>query len=774
MKRLLLISTALLVAAAADLCRAAEPSFAAADRFSSDSLSGLIRNRSLSVQWPDRECRTFHYTVDKADGRHYIQVDTRTWRKRTMFDNARMAAELTRFADSAQAPDASNIRIWEIHPDRRNPADFTFRFNRQTLRYDSRSGRVSAADEQPHGNPAQMPGPRGDYRRSLSADSLCCISAIGHDLWLYTSPDGRGGFADSLRLTSDGERYRSFSLSGSTRDVPADRLGSPAGYWMGKSHYYMIVLEDKRDVEELTIVDNLAEPRPVARSYKFAMPGDAGVTQYEVWMVDADKKKIYRLDADRWPDQKIEVPRFGRIVHTDTHAYLVRRSRTCDSVELCRVDFAARRVEPIISEVCKPAQNDQQFNFRLINGGREIVWWSERSGFGHYYLYDGDGRLKGAVTSGRYTAGKIERIDTLARTMIYEGYGREAGVNPHYRHYYRCSLDGGEPVLLTPGDGEHTVEFSPDGRFVVDTWSRMDMAPRHRVGDMKGRTRIELEPCDLTELYRRGWREPIVTEVLAADSVTRLYGVVYLPFDCKEGDKFPIISNVYPGPHVDLVPQEFTLDDNGNQTLAQLGFVVINFAYRGSGPWRGHDFHSFGYGNLRDYAIADDMAAIRQIAQRYPCADIDRVGIYGHSGGGFMTVAAMLNHPEFYKVGVAASGNHDNNIYTQWWGETFHGVRQSVDSDGRVKFECRIPTNIELADRLEGDLLLITGDVDNNVHPASTYRMARALIRADKVFDMMIIPGADHGLGDRYYNNLIRRYFVRHLVAPDSPNAKHE
>lgn len=208
----------------------------------------------------------------------------------------------------------------------------------------------------------------------------------------------------------------------------------------------------------------------------------------------------------------------------------------------------------------------------------------------------------------------------------------------------------------------------------------------------------------------------------------------------------------------------FTLDDNYNQSLAQLGFVVINFAYRGSGPWRGRDFHTFGYGNLRDYALADDMAAIRQIAARYPCADIERVGIYGHSGGGFMTVAAMLNHPEFYKVGVAASGNHDNNIYSQWWGETFHGVKQTWGKDGKPHFECHIPTNIELADRLAGRLLLITGDMDNNVHPASTARLADALIRARKRFDMTVIPGADHGLGNSYYVNLIRYYFTEHLL----------
>lgn len=752
MKRLLVFLT---VWSLYPLC-AQESYMARADRFSSDSLGGLIRNQYVSVQWIGEECRWFHYTSDDADARRYWLVDTRTWRKRPLFDSFSMTRQLAAYADSSRMPTPKELRLYGLEFDSSDPRGFTFDFNKHRLHYDGRNGKLSEKPRQDasRGNLFS----RGDYRRSYSADSSYYVTAVGHDLMLF-----RGDGSDSVRLTHDGERYHSFSTGGNNVVGPEAR-SSAIGRWMGKSHYYLLVREDKREVEELTLVDNLARPRPKAKSYKFPMPGDEHVVQYDAWLVDADSMCIRKLDIARWPDQKVEVPRFSMIAHTDRYAWLVSRSRTCDSVELCRVDFAAHRVEPIIREVCKPAQNDQQFCFHILNEGRDILWWSERTGYGHYYLYDGNGRLQGAVTSGAYVAGKIERIDTLARTIVYEGYGREPGVNPHYRFYYKTGFNGGEPVLLTPGNGEHSVAFSPDGRFLTDTWSRMDRAPRHQVCDMKGRGRIELEPCDLSELYARGWHEPEVVEVLAADSVTRLYGIVYFPFDREPGRKYPIISNVYPGPHVDLVPQAFTLDDNYNQSLAQLGFVVINFAYRGSGPWRGRDFHTFGYGNLRDYALADDMAAIRQIAARYPCADIERVGIYGHSGGGFMTVAAMLNHPEFYKVGVAASGNHDNNIYSQWWGETFHGVKQTWGKDGKPHFECHIPTNIELADRLAGRLLLITGDMDNNVHPASTARLADALIRARKRFDMTVIPGADHGLGNSYYVNLIRYYFTEHLL----------
>ena len=211
----------------------------------------------------------------------------------------------------------------------------------------------------------------------------------------------------------------------------------------------------------------------------------------------------------------------------------------------------------------------------------------------------------------------------------------------------------------------------------------------------------------------------------------------------------------------------FVVDDNGNQSLAELGFVVINVSVRGSSPLRGREFYCYGYGNPRDYPLPDTRHVGEELASRYPFIDLDRVGIYGHSGGAFQTVAAMLTYPDFFKVGVAASGNHDNNIYIQWWGETFHGVTAETDSvDHRTRFHTHIPTNMELADRLQGDLLLITGDMDRNVPPSSTYRMAHALIEAHKRFDFFILPGKDHGVMDDYYLNLIRYYFVEHLLHP--------
>ncbi len=512
-------------------------------------------------------------------------------------------------------------------------------------------------------------------------------------------------------------------------------------------------------------MDNLAQPRPKEKTYKFAMPGDKGVSHFDVFLADADSAGLYRLPVERFADQSFILPRFRNFQTSDTSAFLLRIARTRDTLDLLRIDAGSHKVTTIISEVCRPHLNEQLFDYHVLNNGKDILWWSEREGKGRWYLYDNDGNLRNALTDGDFVSGSIVRIDTLGRKVVFEGYGREKGINPHYKFYYSAGFDGKKPeTLLTPGNGEHSAVFSPDGKMIFDSWSRMDMPPRHQICDMRGRRLMELENADVSRLEVGGWRMPEVLELTAADSLTKLYGVVYLPSKIEEGKKYPIISNVYPGPQTDLVPQAFTPDDNGNGALAELGFIVINFSYRGSCPVRGREFYNFGYGNLRDYALDDDYAVIRQIAEKYPFADLEKVGIYGHSGGGFMAAAAILTRPDFYKVAVSASGNHDNNIYTQWWGETFHGVKQTRDKEGNVHFECRIPTNIELAGNLKGRLLLITGDVDDNVHPANTFRLAKALIKNNKRFDLFVIPGADHGLGDKYYVNLIRYYFVENLL----------
>lgn len=672
-----------------------------AERFSADSLGKYLNNLSPNVRWIDGG-RKMAYTP-KINGEYaYYIVNTKTWKARKYKDKDEFEKAVDRYSGKK-----------EFRP-------FASKGNRR-----------------------------------YSCDSAFYVTSLDHNLFLYNVATG-----DSTQLSFDGEPYFSYDFIG-RNGRNCDSYSTPVGKWVEDTHCFVFIREDSRKVGTLSLVNSLTDGRPEVETYKFAMPGDTAVVKYNVMVVDADSAKLYDVDQYKYADQIYKAPRFCNYPCADGDAWLLRHSRTCDTLDLCRVDVQAHKMVEVISEVCKPHYNEQLHSYHVINCGKEVIWWSERTGKGQYYLYDGNGKLKNRITDGDFVCGPIVDIDTLGRSIIFEGYGREKGINPHYCLYYKASLDGDRPVeLLTPDNGHHKISFSPDKKFIVDSWSRMDLAPQHRICDRDGKLLFSMQGCDVSELENRGWRYPEVISLKAADGVTDLYGVVYLPFEIEPGKKYPIISSVYPGPHTDLVPQEFFLDDNYNQSLAQLGFVVINFSYRGSCPYRGRDYYDFGYGNLRDYALEDDYCVIRQIAEKYPFADLDRVGIYGHSGGGFMTVAAMLARPDFYKVGVAASGNHDNNIYLQWWGETFHGVKNL----GNGRFECRIPTNIENAAKLNGRLMLITGDMDNNVHPASTYRLAHALIRNNKRFDMMIFPGVDHGIGDSYYFNLVRYYFTEHLL----------
>jgi dipeptidyl aminopeptidase/acylaminoacyl peptidase len=449
----------------------------------------------------------------------------------------------------------------------------------------------------------------------------------------------------------------------------------------------------------------------------------------------------------------------------------------------------------LFNEKIYPYFNDQYDQLSVLNEGNDIIWRSERTGWGQLYLYDGEGNLKREITDDYFVTGRISRIDTLGRELYIEGFGREQGIHPYYTMIYRVSLDKPGITLLTPEDASHSFSMSKTNRYFVDTYSRVDMIPQSVLRDRNGNVVLKLEEADLSQVYSTGWKMPEVIVVKAKDGVTDLYGVMYKPFDFDSTRKYPVISYVYPGPQTESVPYTFSVNGRTNTALAQLGFVVVNFGHRGGSPQRNHYYHTFGYDNLRDYALADDRYGIEQLADRYDFIDVTRVGIYGHSGGGFMSTAALLGHPDFYDVAVSSAGNHDNNIYNQWWGETHHGVKEvekkatrkkgngeesdttkvekDMEEDKEIKkeevkisFESKIPKNQDLAENLRGHLLLVHGDIDNNVHPGNSIRVADALIKANKRFDFMVMPGQRHGFGNysTYFERMMWYYFAEHLL----------
>ena len=385
------------------------------------------------------------------------------------------------------------------------------------------------------------------------------------------------------------------------------------------------------------------------------------------------------------------------------------------------------------------------------------------------------------ITDGYYTVGDIERVDTTAQVIYYEAFGAEEGINPYFAMKYRINFDGSGNQLLTPEPANHSFSMSDNHDYWVDNYSRVDQAPKSVLRDRRGNVVMELEETDLSKAVEAGWQAPEYFSVKAADGQTDLHGVMWKPFDFDPEKEYPIVSYVYPGPQTEPWPIGFSF--SGRQMpLAQVGMVVVAFGNRGGSPMRSKYYHNYGYGDLRDYPLADNKYGLEQLGARYDWVDLDRVGIFGHSGGGFMSTAALLSYPAFYDVAVSSAGNHDNNVYNMWWGEVHDGVESKTrtkketeeNEEGEEEeveveeeyFEAGIETNQSLAGNLEGHLLLVHGDIDSNVHPANTMRLVNELIKAGKRFDMMLLPGKRHGFGDMtpYFTRMTWYYFAEHLL----------
>lgn len=729
-----------------------------ADRFTDDSIRKAVPDLSRYLRWIKGSNLVDFSTTDNSGLKTFYIADAVTGKTRRLFDAKQYTKSVEPYIEkkvNIQDPRFSCTSLIEG-----SKYKLLCRAEGKDIVLDLENNRFSIPDSALLNKKPGMFSPNKEPWKRYTADSLFSIYGKRHNIYL-----SRTGSDDVVQLTHDAEAYYSFSTyrTGETDD----NLKAWRGQWFRDTHIAYGLRVDYRKVSTLTIVNSIAEPAPKAQEYKFELAGDKYVAQYELILVYADSAKVMQADIQKFQDQEVKLV-FGSNQHNAI--YFTRKNRVGDTLELCKLDPYTAKVSIVVTETSKPIVNDALHNYALIDGGKEIIWWSERTGKGAYYLYDGAGRLKNAITPQDMVAGKIFSIDTLARTMIFEGYGYHKLENPYYKKYYKVGLNGRGFTELTPSNGEHAIELSPDKQFIIDRYSTVEKMEQCEIRDMRGRLKTVIPmPAD-SALIAYGWSRPKLETVKAADNRTNLYGIIFTPSDLDPTKKYPVICAVYPGPHTDLIPHEFGLDHDNNGSLAQMGFIVIQFGYRGTSPLRGREFYTFGYGNMRDYALEDCKHVTEQLAEKYPYMDLDRVGIYGHSGGGFMSTAAILTYPDFFKVAVAVSGNHDNNIYGKYWAEPYHGVTPVAAADsagtGKVEFRIKVPTTIELADRLKGRLFLITGEIDNNVHPANTIRMADALIKNNKRFDMMILPGKDHGMIGSYYYNLIRYYFEDHLKNP--------
>lgn len=741
--------------------------FELAERFTADNMQKMTGSTFLNARWIEDEDR-FWYEWETADGKQWFFVDAARQQKRPLFDRDEMAAQLSE--EFSRGFDARNLELggFDYDTDRQL---FTFHVDSIEFKYHIDDNFLEKGDSLEY----EEREPWATY----SPDSSYIAFAREHDLYVMRTDDPD---STEIRLTDDGERWYSFqSDHGDTTST--ERLRSRASWFEDSSKLY-VKRQDWRDVDELWVINNVAE-RPELETYKYNIPGDENHYQDEILVFDMESEDHVRLDTDKWPDQSLGGVYFsggGIYTSDDTSDYMwiLRRNRTWDKVDVVKANTSTGETEVLWSEESEPYFNVMNSYLGVINGGDEYIWWSERTGWGQLYRYDSEGNLVNRITDGHFMVGSVAAIDTTGQTIFFEGFGKEDDRNPFHAHYYKVDFDGSGQELVTPENGNHNFSMSDTRSYFVHNYSRPDQPTRAILRDNRGREVFELESVDLTRMKEAGYNLPEEFSVKAADGYTDLYGVMWKPADFDPDKSYPVISYVYPGPQVEPYPRGFSVGGTAARahSLSQVGFVVVAMGNRGGSPLREKWYHNYGYGNLRDYALADNRAGIEELASRHEYIDLDRVGIYGHSGGGFMSTAALLSYPDFYKVAVSSAGNHDNNIYNIWWSEFHHGVDAQTDSvtvendngeeekEERTTFSSQIASNADLADNLQGRLLLVHGEMDNNVHPAHTYRVADALIEAGKRFDMMIFPEMRHGFGryNDYFERLLWDYFAEHLL----------
>lgn len=701
----------------------------------------------------------FWFSQKTPESTLYYFVDPQKKERRLLFDNQSFADGIRELTGIAVNPAQIEIPWFDFSDGGRS---FSVNLAQYKLTYDFYDGKFTDCRTVEMERAPQSPA------RKLSPDGRYEIYARNHDLYVL---DLRTG--NERRLTEGGEIF--YSYAEVEHDTNENTNIPPAAAWLGDSKRVYVMRKDNRRIEDMAMLNSLT-PRPRAVKYKYGMPGDREVTQYEAAVIDVESGERVDIKIDRWKDQTVDI-----IYATpdSKYLYMLRKKRTADRMDFCKADTRTGEVRTLIHEHVEPYLNDQLMQFSILNGGRDIIWFSERTGWGHLYHYNDEGKLLNAITAGEWVAGKILRVDTLRREIYFEGYGYDRKINPYYTQVFRANIDKQGVRALTPDDACHDVTVTPKGYYLVDNYSRVDTEPVTVLRDRNGKVITELARADLGKWRDGGWRMPERFTVKAGDGITDLHGVMWKPADFDPAKKYPIITHVYPGPQSENIPLKFTQSGGYDGTLAQLGFIVVTFGNRGGSPVRGVEYHTYGYGNLRDYAIEDNKGGLEQLARAHPYIDLSRVGIFGNSGGGMMTFAAMCAYPDFYKVGVAASGNHDNRIFNRWWGETHHGVREEVQTvtgaDGVVRedtvFVFNVPTNLDIARNLQGHLLLATGDMDDNVNPAQTYRLADALVKFGKNFDFVVIPGAGHDFvppGFYFYQYKLWFHFARYLLGDAS------
>ena len=548
--------------------------------------------------------------------------------------------------------------------------------------------------------------------------------------------------------------------------------------WSPDSKKIASFQQDQRQVSDMYLVST-SVGTPKLESWKYPLPVDKDIIRIHRVIIEVDNSKVIRLKIPADPRRGTlcdDISCSGSFDDNEwsadgTRLAFVSTSRDHKEEKLRIADALTGEVKEIFEEKVATQYESGQgsVNWHFLSATNELIWYSERDDWGHLYLYDANtGKQNIQITKGDFVVTRLLKTDEKNRVLYFEANGREKGRDPYFSHFYRVDFSGKNLQLLTPEDGNHNISLSPDGKFFTDDYSKPDVPPVAVLRNMNGALIATLEKTDITALKATGWKAPETIVVKSRNGKWNLYGLMFTPTHLDKTKKYPVVNYIYPGPQGGGVgSRSFAASRNDHQALTELGFIVVIIDGT-CNPGRSKSFHDACYGNMADNTLEDQIAGIKELAATRPYMDLNRVGVWGHSGGGFATAAAMFRYPDFYKVGISESGNHDNRNYEDDWGERYIGLLKT-GANGKSNYDDQ--ANQNFAARLKGKLLLAHGGMDDNVPPSNTYLVIQALEKANKDFDLIIFPNARHGYGEDSYYMMRRRwdYFVKNLLGATPP-----
>lgn len=773
------------------------PNYRAAAKFSPTNIAKLVHSTMVSPRWLKKGNR-FWYQYKTTEGSKYYIVDADKKSKKELFDNEKMAQWLTEMTkdpyDAKHLPrfnfkfvkDETAIQFYVTSTEKVEEE------KEDTSEEDTKTD-TTTTKKKKKGKP-KMVNKVYHFEYTLGSNSLTLLDNKKKEKepwrsWANIAPDSsvvlfsknfnlywmdKENFLKAVKnekdttiienqWTTDGEENYSYGGGGrgennETKIKNKDKRKYVGGIWSHDAKKFIFQKRDSRHINDLWVINTTSGKRPTLETYKYHMPGEDEFYKTELHIFDIPSKTSLQVQLDTVKQQSLQVYRAPRkksnydddfqpslLLSKKGKIYYNTISRDRKKLDICVADINTGETKVLIEERFNTYIESRPLV--LFNNETEMLHWAERSGWAHYYLYDTEGNLKNQVTKGAYHTEVAVGVDEKTRTLYFTAHGIPDDQDPYYEHLYKINLNGTGLKALNPGDYNTSINMADSNGYFVSNYSRVNTVPKSELRNSSGNIVMNLEKADLSQLMAAGYQFPEPFKMKADDGITDIYGVMYRPFDMDSTKQYPLLEYVYPGPQTEAVNKSFSVRMDRLDRMAQVGFIVVTMGNRGGHPDRSKWYHNYGYGNLRDYGLADKRHVAEQLADKHDFIDIEKVGIYGHSGGGFMSTAAMLVYPDFFKAAVSSAGNHDNTIYNSWWSETHHGVLEETDDKGNTKYKYMIDTNQELAENLKGHLMLIHGDVDNNVHPGGTIRMANALIKANKRFSFMLMPGQRHGFG---------------------------